>query len=833
MTGSKVTSPKMSPTESSHKRKRDDPNASTTTPTKKHKKDKKRHSLSAVDGTSEKRKRLKDALQGSDPESPPEKESAVSSKRSKKKAADSNDGVAKTSKKSKEGKRKKSRKHDQADDESTAVKPEPKADEEADEASEDEDEAEAEGKPSKNKHAGILSKFERTKTVASAKSKKKTKPEVEEEVEDTAEPVFAKGLEPLPQPENPPELEEAPTYSSLPPWLANPLRTSTNERAKFSDLGVKPELLRILEQNDYKEAFAVQSTVIPLLLDGDNHHPGDVCISAATGSGKTLSYVLPLVTSLNPRPASRLRGLIVVPTRELVKQAREACELCASGSRLHIGSAVGNVAIKEEQKLMMRTDQVYNPATVAQRQEAGLQDNDWMDFSLEDCVAEAVDSTGFLPGYIQRYEPNVDILICTPGRLVDHLRYTKGFTLKHLEWLVIDEADRLLNESFQEWIEVVMGSLDARQAPETFGPGGKLLSDLGLPIEASPPRKVVLSATMTRDISKLNSLRLANPKMVIIGADNAVDLEDPSATHPDAQFTLPSTLRERMVAVGDESLKPLYLLRLLLSHIGVEVDKKASLVSKASDSESTSSDDTSSDDETSSDESSDDETSSSGSDSESDSDSDSSDASTDTSSDDSSESESESESKSKSVESSPKTGPRPTTVLVFTKSSESASRLSRLISLIHPQLASRVGTIIKSDKSSASRKTLAAYRRGKISVIVATDRASRGLDLQSLSHVINYDVPSSITTYVHRVGRTARAGKEGCAWSLVAHREGRWFANEIASSVDSRITRTSAIDRVQVKTEDLKSLQSKYPKALDKLEQEVRVSRARPSKPKA
>jgi ATP-dependent RNA helicase DDX51/DBP6 len=825
MAGSKVTANKMSPDNSSHKRKRDDPttSTSTSTPTKKHKKEKKRESLSTEGSEKQKRKLLKDSLQGDDHENSPRKEKIASSKHTKETPADSDDDVPKSSKKLKDSKRKSSRKDDRADDESaTTKKSTPKEDQESEESSNDE----AERKPSKNKHAGILSKFERTKTVSSKKAKK-SKPEVEEVEEHAVEPVIAKGLEPLPQPENPPELEQAPTYSSLPPWLANPLRTSTDERAKFADLGIKPDLLRILDQNNYKEAFAVQSTVIPLLLDGDNHHPGDLCISAATGSGKTLSYVLPLVTSLNPRPASRLRGLIVVPTRELVKQAREACELCASGSRLHIGSAVGNVAIKEEQKLIMRTDQVYNPATVAQRQAPGLQDNDWMDFSLEDCVTEAVDSTGSLPGYIQRYEPNVDILICTPGRLVDHLRYTKGFTLKYLEWLVIDEADRLLNESFQEWVDVVIGSLDARHAPETFGPGGKLLSELGLPIETKPPRKVVLSATMTRDITKLNSLRLDDPKMVIIGAENAMDPEDPSARNSDAHFTLPSTLRERMVAVGDEALKPLYLLRLLLSHIGVEVDKKSSLASKASDSDSTSSDDTSSDDETTSDESSDDDdTSSSGSDSESDSD-----ASSDTSSSDSSDSESESESESK-PEIVSKLGPRATTVLIFTKSSESASRLSRLISLLHPQLASRVGTIIKSDKSSASRKTLAAYRKGKISVIVATDRASRGLDLQSLSHVINYDVPSSITTYVHRVGRTARAGKEGSAWSLVAHREGRWFANEIAASMDGPITRNSPIDRVQVKTNDLKSLQEKYPKALEKLEQEVKVSRARPSKSK-
>lgn len=798
----------------SHKRKRDrdGAHASTPTPTKKHKK---RESTAAGsptrEGSTEKRKKTKDALQGGDSPDSTRKESHLSPDRRKTPATDQHDLGTKERKKSKHRKREGSSKDGKKTGKTTAVSPEPADDEAAETSPADNDE-----RKSKKKHAAILSKFERTRTAATSKENK-SKLEDDKPTEPTVEPVIAKGLEPLPQPENPPEVEEAPTYSSLPPWLANPLRTSTSERARFADLGIKPDLLRTLEQHNYKEAFAVQSTVIPLLLEGKNNHPGDLCISAATGSGKTLSYVLPLVTSLAPRPASRLRGLIVVPTRELVKQAREACELCASGSHLHIGSAVGNVAIKEEQKLLMRVDQVYNPATVAHRQQTGLQGNDWMDFSLEDCVSEAVDSTGFLPGYIQRPEPNVDILICTPGRLVDHIRYTKGFTLKHLEWLVIDEADRLLNESFQEWVDVVMGSLDARQAPETFGPGGKLLCDLGLSVETNPPKKVVLSATMTRDITKLNSLRMANPKMVIVGAEGVVDSEDPAAAHPDAHFTLPPTLREHVVAVGDGSQKPLYLLRLLLSNIKVGGDTKL----PATTSDSSSSDDTS-DDSTSSDEDSDDETSSSGSDSDSDSESDS-DNDSSASSDESSDSE---DSESDFPKPEVPQGPPRTTVLIFTKSSESASRLSRLISMLHPPIASRVGTIIKSNKSSASRKTLTAFRQGRISIIVATDRASRGLDLPSLTHVVNYDVPTSIITYVHRVGRTARAGREGSAWTLVAHREGRWFSNEIAANVDGRITRMSSIDRVNVTPEALRPLQGKYAAALDKLEQEVKVGRA-------
>ncbi|KAJ5088886.1 hypothetical protein N7456_012502 [Penicillium angulare] len=831
MAGSKVpeSATKMTTTPNSEKpskRKRDLDGAQATTPTKKKKK---RDSLTAVSpendaSTNKKRKRVKDALQGEDYKESANKESTVAPERSEKTPADTNDVSHKEGKKSKDGKRKSSKKDDKKSDEHPTVTSEADAmDLEEQEEADDKEE----GKTSKNKHAGILSKFERTKEAASKKSKKKSKKEEDEDesMEDAVEPVIAQGLEPLPQPENPPELEEAPTYSSLPAWLANPTRKSADERTKFSELGIKPDLLRILEQHHYNEAFAVQSTVIPLLLDGNKNHPGDLCISAATGSGKTLSYVLPLVTSLSPRPASKLRGLIVVPTRELVKQAREACELVAAGSRLHIGSAVGNVAIKDEQKLLMRVDQVYNPATVAQRQKAGIQGNDWMDFSLEDCVTEAVESTGFLPGYIQRPEPNVDILICTPGRLVDHIRYTKGFTLKSLEWLVIDEADRLLNESFQEWVEVVMSSLDARQSPDNFGPGGKLLSDLGLPIETKPPRKVVLSATMTRDISKLNSLRLANPKMVIIGAENAMDLDDPSATNPDAHFTLPPTLHEHMLPVGDGSQKPLYLLRLLLSHIKIDVDDKKRTDRPRLEEPSS---DTSSDD-TSSDESSDDDTSSSGSDSDSDSSSDSdSDTSSDTSSDASSDSE---DSESDAVEPVAEAPASRTTVLIFTKSSESASRLARLISLLHPSLANRMGTIIKSNKSSSSRKTLTAFRQGRISVIVATDRASRGLDLPSLTHVVNYDMPTSVTTYVHRVGRTARAGREGSAWTLVVHREGRWFANEISASVDGRITRVMGVDRIQVKPADVKTLQSKYAAALDELEKEVKVGKGPKSRP--
>ncbi|OJJ34741.1 hypothetical protein ASPWEDRAFT_39825 [Aspergillus wentii DTO 134E9] len=838
----------------SHKRKRDlDGSAvatSTPTPTKKPKKSQSPSSTPVLQKESSKKgKRSKTTAESGVQEDATTKESAVSPDGSKAISSNANDHISKAEKKSKNGKRRASGNDIDAtkgasniDESSKDLKSNAKGESKvrkkiktSDETPEEEDGS----KSTKHKFSGILSKFERSKETAKGKKEDAEGTEAAETM--TAEPVIAQGLEPLPQPEAPPEQVEAPTYSSLPPWLANPLRTSAEEKTKFSDLGIDSKLLGVLEENGYKEAFAVQSTVIPLLLPGPKKHSGDLCISAATGSGKTLSYVLPMVTALEQVPAPRLRGLIVVPTRELVKQAREACELCAAGSGLRIGSAVGNVAIKDEQHSIMRADQVYGPEIVKQRQQVKLTGEDWTNFNLQDYISEAGDLNESLPGYVHKPEPNVDILICTPGRLVDHLRYTKGFTLKYLQWLVIDEADRLLNESFQEWVDVVMNSLDARKAPETFGFSGKLLADLGLPIQSREPRKIILSATMTRDISKLNSLRLANPKMVVVGAGDHASGDGENAIAPsDEQFTLPPTIKEYAISIDDESKKPLYLLRLLQSHIKLDtktntknVSPKASSDSEDTSSEGSSSDDTSSDDtssdDTSSDDTSSDDTSSDDidsssdedtSDSESDSSEDTSDSESESDSDLDSESESEEESSHKDGD---KAQPARNTVLIFTKSSESASRLSRLLSLVNPSLASCVGTIIKSNKSSASRKTLTAYRQGKISVIVATDRASRGLDLESLTHVVNYDVPPSITTYVHRIGRTARAGKEGSAWTLVAHREGRWFTNQIAKGSDGKLTRAGKLERMSMKLNDMTDVKSKYRAALDVLETEVRM----------
>lgn len=828
----------------SHKRKRDlDASTaitSTPTPTKKPKKAESPSSTPTQPGEKrKKKKRRSDVAAGDLQEETPRKESPVTTDRSKTGSSSKIDAEKPRETTAKSSKRKSSggiavEDQETSDMNGTSAGKMKESPRQKTAASNESIAAQDDSSKTSKKFSGILSKFERSKKVKEvAATQEKDAADQETTEPTTAEPVVAQGLEPLPQPEAVPEQQEKPTYSSLPSWLANPFRTPADERTKFADLGIEHDLLKNLENNGYKEAFAVQSAVIPLLLKGPRNHPGDLCISAATGSGKTLSYVLPLVTALEQAPAPRMRGLIVVPTRELVKQAREACELCAAGSGLRVASAVGNVAIKDEQRSLMRVDQVYGPEISRQRQHTKMTDQDWTNFNLQEYVADVADRGDCLPGYVHKAEPNVDILICTPGRLVDHIRYTKGFTLKHLEWLVIDEADRLLNESFQEWVDVVMTSLDSRKDSDAFGSSGQIMADLGLPIQTKEPRKVILSATMTRDVTKLNSLRLLNPKLVLVGSSEPTgdrNEDEMALDRTDEQFTLPPTLKEYSVSVGDGSQKPLYLLRLLLSHIKVSSSKNAKKTvsddaeSDTSSSGGSSSEDSSSDDSSSDDSDSDSESASSSSEeSSSDSDSDGSDDDDSSSSEESTSSDSSMSEDEEPTAVDSKASASRTTVLIFTKSSESASRLSRLLSLLDPSLASQIGTIIKSNKSSASRKTLTAYRRGKVSIIIATDRASRGLDLPSLNHVVNYDVPPSVTTYVHRVGRTARAGREGSAWTLVAHREGRWFVKEIAASSDGKITRSTKVNRVSMTLADMKEEKSRYGRALDLLEKEVRT----------
>ena len=101
--------------------------------------------------------------------------------------------------------------------------------------------------------------------------------------------------------------------------------------------------------------------------------------------------------------------------------------------------------------------------------------------------------------------------------------------------------------------------------------------------------------------------------------------------------------------------------------------------------------------------------------------------------------------------------------------------------------------------SSARTKALDNFRRGKVKVLVATDIAARGIDVDGITDVFNYDLPTEAETYIHRIGRTARAGSEGQAWTFCSKEEAgllldieRLIKKPIPDDVEHRAARASA-----------------------------------------
>jgi ATP-dependent RNA helicase DDX51/DBP6 len=679
------------------------------------------------------------------------------------------------------------------------------------------------------RHGSVLTKFNK------ALAERTTAARIEDlEQHNPSQQVH--GLEPIPQPKVVDLPKSKPNFSTLTPWQAKPIQVVHKQKRSFSDLNIAKTTVENLSKNGLSETFPIQTTVLPLLLSGPDQHEGDVCVSAATGSGKTLAYVLPIVEDLKTHSSTKLRAVIVVPTRELVQQVRQLCELCAAGAKLKIVTASGNKSLKEEQSLLVTEEDVYDAQLWQKQRQAPV---DWDSFDMTTFVQEAKRRQRPSSLYFRREHRSLaDILITTPGRLVDHLQSTPGFNLDHVSWLVVDEADRLLNESYQEWVDVVTPALSSRAATAERD---NVLERVKLTPPPRHVRKVLLSATMTKDISKLNSLGLKNPKLVVLGHAPAdyrtehmdVDTQEGAAEDNDA-FHIPLSLSEFVVQIKDGYEKPLHLLELLQTRL-LGATSPASTSNKpaigAIETDSSESD---------SDKSSD---TSSSTDSDSDSDPDS-DSDSDSDSSSNSSSSSDSSTSTTSTSNAIRNRPNPETstssnhlttqplILIFIRSTSATTRLSRLLTFLSPSLGPKLSTLTKSTSSSASsRRALSAFRSGRTPILLATDRASRGLDIPDLAHVVSYDVPSSALTYIHRVGRTARAGKRGSAWTLVEHREGRWFWREIggknlgggeeAGVSEGGIWREGKVGKVVLEV-DVEGWKGRYDEALKRLGEEVR-----------
>lgn len=176
----------------------------------------------------------------------------------------------------------------------------------------------------------------------------------------------------------------------------------------FNQLGLSAELLRAIDEKGYREATPIQQQAIPLILEGR-----DILAGAQTGTGKTAGFTLPLLQRLQTRRpgARRVRALILAPTRELAAQVGESVRVY--GRHLPLRSAVifGGVSINTQ---------------------------------------------------FSKLQKGVDIVIATPGRLLDHIQ-RKSVDLSFVEILVLDEADRMLDMGFIRDIRKILKVLPARR----------------------------------------------------------------------------------------------------------------------------------------------------------------------------------------------------------------------------------------------------------------------------------------------------------------------------------------------------------------------------------
>ncbi|KAH9978339.1 P-loop containing nucleoside triphosphate hydrolase protein [Russula compacta] len=450
-----------------------------------------------------------------------------------------------------------------------------------------------------------------------------------------------------------PPTQIIPSLFSYNPKLSNGPLTDCST---FAGLGLHPLIKTRLttEMNTLKPTSIQRASLLALLSSGDPPSWRDTFIQSQTGSGKTLSCLLPILHDLLPLSMNSYTdrsigtiAIIIAPTRELAKQILDVLEVLLK-LRLH-GATRGH------EKARLRK--------------------------------------------------GIPILVATPGRLLDHLQNTTSFDVSKCRWLVLDEADRLMELGFADTVKGILASVKGERSMEVHE------------WDWSVRRRTILySATMREDVQVLASTALQTP--LIIKATEA-DLPGPApgATEGSAvsqvepKFTSPVQLLQKYIVVPLKLrlVTLIALLRSLLSRLGGRGSFKVDFywrllgVSKLED------DDVAA-----------------------------------------------------------QTGGEDDDVEVH-----SLLLPDTLIFRLHGSLplATRRSSL---RVFSSSPKSPIVGRAA--SILLCTSVAAGGLDLPLVRAVLQYDPPTEggAMEYIHRIGRTARAGRGGQAWTIIALSEEQW-----------------------------------------------------------
>jgi len=364
---------------------------------------------------------------------------------------------------------------------------------------------------------------------------------------------------------------------------------------KFTDLNLDAKVLKAIADAGYETPTPIQEGAIPPALEGK-----DVLGIAQTGTGKTASFTLPMITLLGRgRARARMpRSLVLCPTRELAAQVAENFDTYTKYSKLTKALLIGGVSFKEQDKLIDR---------------------------------------------------GVDVLIATPGRLLDHVERGK-LLLTGVQIMVVDEADRMLDMGFIPDIERIF-----KLTPFTR-------------------QTLFFSATMAPEIERITNTFLSAPAKIEVARAAST-----SETITQSVIMFKASRKDR------EGTEKRALLRGMIES---EAEKCTNAIIFCN---------------------------------------------------------------------------RKMDVDVVAKSMQKHGLDA---SPIHGDL-----------EQSKRMETLDNFRSGELRFLVASDVAARGLDVPNVSHVFNYDVPSHAEDYVHRIGRTGRAGKLGTAMMICTPRDDKNFAD--------------------------------------------------------
>ncbi|ORY34815.1 P-loop containing nucleoside triphosphate hydrolase protein [Naematelia encephala] len=391
----------------------------------------------------------------------------------------------------------------------------------------------------------------------------------------------------------------------------------------FTAMNLSRPLLRALTALQLTTPTPIQARAIPLALLGR-----DILGSAVTGSGKTAAFMVPILERLTYRDRGRggqaCRVLVLCPTRELAVQCEQVGRALAEKGGLDVRFAllVGGLSLNA-QAHTLRT----------------------------------------LP----------DILIATPGRLIDHLTNTPSFTLSALDVLVIDEADRMLEAGFTDELEEI--------------------------IKACPRSRqtMLFSATMTDSVDELVRLSLDRPIRVFV----------------DPKRNTASGLTQEFVRIRTEETRSPSLLALCKRTVRERC-------------------------------------------------------------------------------------------IIFFRSKALAHQMRVVFGLSGLKAAELHGNLTQEQRLNA----LNDFKASKVDYLLATDLASRGLDIKGVETVINYDMPGQLAQYTHRVGRTARAGRKGRSISLVGEADRKMLKAAIkqseADEIRHRIIPAEAVSAMATKLDGMK-----------------------------